>query len=85
MELYNYAFLDDNGACHTIYQSSDERTDLVDGFVVLDDYDPKYLNALWKGSEWEFPPSEGFMWNGTEWFEPHPSVEQVEQPVLETE
>jgi hypothetical protein len=65
--MYYYAFLNDLGVCHTIIESNEERTDIVDSHVSIDSYDASYLNSLWTGSEWINPPSPDHVWNGTEW------------------
>ena len=67
MEMYYYAFLNDLGVCHTIIESNEERTDIVDSHVSIDSYDVSYLNSRWTGSEWVNPPSSYHTWNGSEW------------------
>ena len=65
--MYAYALLTDDDICHTVIECSDERTDIVDKYVILDEYDIKYLSSRWTGSEWDFPPDPQSRWNGTEW------------------
>ena len=78
--MYNYAILHDNNTCHTIIECNEERTDFADPYVLIDSYDQSYLNALWNGSEWEFPPTQEHRWNGTEWIDPNPIiVEEAEE------
>jgi hypothetical protein len=67
MEMYNYALLQDNGVCHSIYQSSNEITDIPSKTIAISEYTERYLNALWTGSEWDYPPSQNHTWNGSEW------------------
>ena len=67
--MFNYALLDDNKVCHSVYQSSDERTDNSADIISIPEYDNKYLNAVWTGSKWLYQPSPEHNWNGSEWIQ----------------
>lgn len=64
---YNYAFIHENGICYGIHQNSDELTDTSNKIIDIPEYNERYLNALWTGSEWNYPPSQEHFWNGSEW------------------
>ena len=68
--MYNYAFLDEKNICHTIYQSSKERTDIdFDNYVLVPEYDINYVNSRWipDTNEWEFPPTPDHIYKDGQW------------------
>jgi hypothetical protein len=71
--MYQYAILNENNICHTIYETSEERTDFDQKIIKLETYDTKYLHARWDDelNDWEFPPEPGFIWENGEWINPN--------------
>lgn len=82
--MYRYAFLNENNICHTIYESSEERTDIdFDKTILVPEYNTKYINSRWipETNEWEFPPTPEHIYKDGQWVHINEDFQQLNTKV----